>query len=195
MISRGVKSENNFLFLIFLLVIVNSCSNNNDNKVGYEYVKFITTYPHGDPIIIVPVYVNNTKEEIIISQGWFYTYFDELNNDSTVKDYSLYLYNILQGKIRLTDTVFNPRDHFVQNTKIISEFNQYGLEYIKSKYLKMKEYAENKNLKFYTIKKELTYFERLDLVRIMFKNEYVIFESDIDGSFSMFKPKRFDSIN
>lgn len=70
MISRGVKSENNFLFLIFLLVIVNSCSNNNDNQVSYEYVKFITTYPHGDPIIIVPVYVNNTKEEIIISQGF-----------------------------------------------------------------------------------------------------------------------------
>ncbi len=194
-ISRCVKSESNFLFLIFLLVIVNSCSINNDNQVSYEYLKFITTYPHGDPIIIVPVYVNDTKEEIIISQGWFYTYFDELNNDSTVKDYSLYLYNILQGKIQLTDTVFNPRDHFVQNTKIISEFNQYGLEYIKSKYLKMKEYAENKNLKFYTIKKELTYFERLDLVRIMFKNEYVILESDIDGSFSMFKPKRFDSIN
>lgn len=195
MISLGVKLESNFFILILLLVIVDGCSNNNDNQVSYEYLKFITTYPHGDPIIIVPVYVNNTKEEIIISQGWFYTYIDELNNDSTVKDYSLYLYNILQGKIQVTDTVFNPRDHFVQNTKIISEFNQYGLEYIKSKYLQMKEYAENKNLKFYTIKKELTYFERLDLVRIMFKNEYVIFESDIDGSFSMFKPKRFDSIN
>lgn len=190
-----IRSGSRYDFLMLLFVLVNSCSNNNDNQVSYEYVKFITTYPHGNPIVIVPVYVNNRKEEIIISQGLFSTYFDELNNDSTVKDYSLYLYNILQGKIQVTDTAFNPTDHFMQNTKIISEFNQYGLEYIKSKYLKMKEYAENKNLKFYTIKKGLTYFERLDLVRIMFKNEYVIFESDIDGSFSMFKPKKFDSIN
>lgn len=66
MISRGVKSENNFLFLIFLLVIASGCSNFKDIQVSLEYLKYITTYPHGDPIIIVPVFVNNTKEEIDI---------------------------------------------------------------------------------------------------------------------------------
>ncbi len=173
---------------IFLTLFILSCSKNEDINSRNEFLKFISSYPVGDPTVVIPGYYEDKMEDILTENGKVYAMAFEDYSDNKYESYSLFLIDLVNEKIKLDKTVYEFfRDEIVEETRLFSDYNQYGINYIETNYLKIIGYSQSGKKEYFGPKNGLSFEERRDLARILFHNQYLIIQGDIDGSYSFFK--------
>lgn len=189
LILTKIKLENNMkdILCLTLLLLIWSCMENEESNSQYEFIKFISEHPM-NPTIVIPAFFKNKEEYMVVTNSLLYDYGFKKYVKKKYSNYTYFFIDIIEKKIKLDDDIYTFfEDRIVKNTRIYSEYEKFGIDFIIEKYLKSIGYTPSGNKKYYGMKRGLSFYEKRDLARILFLNEYLIMESDIDGSYSILK--------
>lgn len=176
------------IYFIFFMLFILSCTKSDEINYSNEFLGFISSYPIGDPTVVIPGYYEDRKEDILTENGKVYAMAFEDYSDNKYENYSLFLIDLVNEKIKLDKTVYEFfRDEIVEETKLFSDYKQYGIKYIETNYLKIIGYSQSGKKEYFGPQKGLSFEQERDLARILFHNQYLIMQGDIDGSYSFFK--------
>lgn len=171
------------IFLTILVFLSYGCE-----QARNEYLSYLSTELRDSHLLmIIPVSENNAVFDICISNTDLYNlvfrkYF--FNNYSTFKEFVL---DISKGKVFISITKLEQVLHtrVNDNTIILLEYDQFGFDFIKEKYLIEKE---NQLI----LKNSLSNEDYLGIIKIMFNKNYFIIEGGYQGSELTFYLRPFE---
>ncbi|MCO5934675.1 hypothetical protein NAF17_03900 [Mucilaginibacter sp. RB4R14] len=169
--------------LSLLLLFVNV----NFQTPKKEYVEMLSSKYKVNLCVIIPFKKGQSKHFFLATNDKLYSYHLQTEYRHSVS-YKSFLNGVFEGKIS-----FDPIGNSIQNgsilkedLKISKEYNKYGINFIKRKYLKfLGDEWRNKVLDSDTM---------AVLIKIMFDNNYVIWFSEYSGFYS-FRNIKYEHIH